>query len=57
MFRIVKQSLEAMLMGYNLPEEIAEPRMTAMVNALFSLASNPQLPLLQIREMLGTISG
>eukprot|EP00047_Mylnosiga_fluctuans_P011844 m.23124 g.23124 ORF g.23124 m.23124 type:complete len:2267 (+) comp3852_c0_seq1:80-6880(+) len=56
-FRNVVTSLEATLLGYTLPERLALPRLRAMVDALFAVSADPKLPLLQIRELLGTISG
>jgi hypothetical protein len=43
------QSLEAALMGYNLPEPVATARVKALIEALFTVAADPHLPLLQIR--------
>ena len=57
LFRHVLQSLQATLQGYNLPEDIALPRIKALIVALFHVAVDPKLPLLQMRELLATISG
>lgn len=56
-FRYLVQALEASLQGFNLPDELQLERYKTHVAALCTVAMDPKLPLLQIREMLSTIAG
>ena len=48
-FRAVQQSLEAVLQGYHVPDELAPARTRALVAALFTVTVDPKLPLFQMR--------
>ncbi len=48
-FRAVQQSLEAVLQGYHVPDELTPARTRALVAALFTVTVDPKLPLFQMR--------
>jgi acetyl-CoA carboxylase/biotin carboxylase 1 len=55
-FQSIKSSLENILAGYSYPEPYFRERLKLNVEKLFSILRDPSLPLLEVEDILSTIS-